>query len=455
MRIEVYEVICHFCENVFERNEQQGLPKEESIVYEDENIYVMPDICPLNVGHMLIITKRHYQGYASADKDSVESVNRFLDYYKRRIGYRNFTIFEHGAVVQYCAGASIDHAHIHLVPFELPMNAILDLHYTDFSRRSLDELAEFGEKRQPYIYYKLGNETKGYAYPVGMIASQYLRDVANQLMKRKPDYNWKAVYRQADAYVEFHKTLAWWRSLDYPIPFKWKKKLILEKFGLSGYREIVEETNRFRADEGQLVQMLLKKELENSEGKYFRLVLVPWEHQYKLTNYVVSNGQDLDGVEEFFRQHGGYREIWYFVGQKKSDERDFSGRIAYSWLGRNSMEFIEMVSGDNPREIEKYTLKNKSSDYLRLSKKDGEHVYHVEEIHVGLQRRSFGEWWDCFQLVEKELKRYRDKLRSFRNMVRQYGISSLSLDFKVSQGVFQMIDWDTSNDERILKNEDV
>ncbi len=36
-------MICHFCEDIFQKNRELGLPIEDSIIYEDNNIYVMPD----------------------------------------------------------------------------------------------------------------------------------------------------------------------------------------------------------------------------------------------------------------------------------------------------------------------------------------------------------------------------------------------------------------------------
>ena len=71
---------CHFCINIFKKNREQGLPEEDSLVYEDENIYVMPDISPLTVGHLLIVSKKHYQGYGNASLETLNSVNYFLEY---------------------------------------------------------------------------------------------------------------------------------------------------------------------------------------------------------------------------------------------------------------------------------------------------------------------------------------------------------------------------------------
>lgn len=448
-------MVCHFCEDIFMRNREQQLPEQDSIVYEDENIYVMPDISPLAVGHMLIIAKRHYRGYASADMETLHSVEKFLSYYKKKIGNRNYTIFEHGAVIPYTAGASIDHAHIHIVPFELQLGKALNMDFPNGELCQLRQLAAFSQTQQSYLYYKMGNEEFGHAYPVKNISSQYLRDVANHLMKKKVDYNWKQLYKQVDAYLDFYKTLAWWNSFKYPITFKWKKKLILEKYKLTDYRELLEETIRFPIQQYDTVIKLLKKELENNTGNYCRLVLVPVNHKYKLPNYIVETKEDLDGVPQFMKQQEGYNEIWYFSSRKVQREDGCSGRISYTWTAAGMKEIIEVVGSDNPRLLEKYTLQKKDIDYLRLVRQEGDLNYCMEEIQYGVTYKGINEWIACFKQLEKKLDQYKEKLKLFGNMVQKYSIRSFSLEFQMVDGEIIFIDWDTSDDDKILRFENV
>lgn len=445
---------CHFCENIFERNRELGLPEQESIVYEDENIFVMPDICPLSVGHMLIISRIHYQGFASAGQAVVQSVEKFLEYYRKKIGGRNFTVFEHGAVISYNAGASIDHAHIHIVPYELNMKQLLNQYFSNPLRYNLGELSNYSALKQPYLFYKNGNEEKGYIYPVNRIKSQFLRDIANQLMNRRMDYNWKNTYGQTEFYIEFHKTLAWWRSLSYPMTFKWKKKLLLENYGLAEYQRILNETNRFLYSEYNLVTKMLQKELKCKTGNYFRLVLVPLEHQYKLPNYIITCEKELEQFEETVKRSKSYQEIWYYRGDTKELLNTISGRIAYSWNGAETMEIIELVNGNNPRLIEKYTLENQNYDYMMAFRINNEKEYHIHSCSSGV-KYSEQEWNKCFNEIRIVLGNFRDKLQPFCNMIKSYGVYSLSLDFKWMNNTLSFIDWDTSNDMRILENEKV
>ena len=84
-----------------------------------------------------------------------------------------------------------------------------------------------------------------------------------------------------------------------------------------------------------------------------------------------------------------------------------------------------------------------------------ERIYKIEDIHVGAKYKDIGEWGNVFTYVQEAIKDYNTQLCFFKTMVKKYGVNSLSLEFKVINGGFQFIDWDTSNDERIVKNENV
>lgn len=445
-------MICHFCKNRFQKNRELGLPEASSVIYEDDHIYVMPDISPLAVGHMLVVSKKHFQGYGGADVETIRSLEIFLEYYRRKIGGRTYTLFEHGATVPYHAGASIDHAHMHIVPFEIDMKATLEREFGEGIRCGLGELGRFGEKKKAYLFFKSGNEIKGRAYPVGEIESQYLRKVANQLVRRKSDFNWKRTYRDTEAFIGFHKTLAWWKSLSFPINYKWKKKLILEKYQLSKYEDLIEQTVRLRIEEEQLLEEMIEKELILNEEKYCRIVLVPMEHRYKLPNYIVGGKRELEQLHEFLEGKGNYCEMWYHTHQRQFRQPIYSGRISYTLTEIDILEIVELVSGDNPRKIESYCQGDINTFYLRISREEKSGGYRIDSAQerTGNGGMSPGE---CQKRLEHELNKYREKLLRFVNMVKRYQIYSCSIDFNLSDAGITFIDWDTSDDECILEYE--
>lgn len=443
---------CPFCENVFRRNEELGLPKESSIIYEDDYIFVMPDICPLSVGHFLIISKKHAQGYANTDEATLGAVERFLAFYEERFDSRKYTIFEHGAVIPYHAGASIDHAHIHIVPYELHLGTKLNSLFQEHRQCKLSDLLTFGTANRPYLYYQIRNEKAGIAYTVGEVKSQILRDIANQCLNKKQVYDWKQAYRSGDAYIEFFKTLVWWKGLKAPLTFKWQKKLVLEKYDLASYFDILSETNRFQIDEDDLICKLLEKELEHKKRISCRLVLVPGKHQYKLPNYVVRTVEDLNGVPAFLQNKRQYQEIWYFTEDIQETAQIISGRLSYHCLCGNYTEYIELICSNTPRGIEVYSP-NSNTEYMRVSRRIGEAIYRIEAIQLGQTYTNESQWFQTFSLFKQKLSAYYTRLTNFRSAVWAYGVNSMSLDFKLSKNRLSFIDWDTSDDNKVLKIE--
>lgn len=442
---------CRFCDGIFALNKEQGVPEEKSIIYQDENIYVMPDISPLAVGHMLIVARQHYQGYASAGVEIWRSVRKFLTLYGQRIGSTQYTIFEHGAVIPYHAGASIDHAHIHILPFLLPLTDILEKDFGKGYPCGLEELSAFMNRHQPYLYYMLGTQQQGMAYPVGKIRSQYLREIVNQQLNHNPVYDWKQLYCQSNAYIDFYKTMIWWNGLCNPVPFKWKKKLVLAKYGLTDYHSLIEETVRVQCEEKGMIRNLLEKELQR--GQICRVVLVPMCHRYKIPNYVVENEDDLNGLEAFFDSYKGYKEIWYFRDALNSQTNCFCGRISYNWAGSGTQQIVEMVSGISPRQLEKYVPDSQEMDYLRFTRKVGSRFLLMDDVHLGINQYNVDGWLNCFKRLQQALNLQEENLQQFEYMVRRHEVRSFSLDFQVRGITLSFIDWDSSNDLKIVESE--
>ena len=343
--------MCKFCEDIFRLNRECKLPEKDSILYEDEYIYVLPDISPLVTGHILVISKEHFDSYANASAEVINSVTNFLDYYRTYIGYREFTIFEHGSVIHNEGGTSVEHAHIHIIPTKLNMQLVLNETIGAFENMSLEQLHKFSTINSSYLYFQFGTEQKGYAYKVGKIKSQFLRDVVNQILNKDSIYDWKTSYSSICSNSKFYKTLAWWNSLKYEPAFKWKKKLILEKYGFVSYLSLLEETNRYKKSHLNLVINLLEVELSClSPDNYIRLIVVPIKYQPKLKNYILKNISDLNAIKNDLNYNDEYEEIWYYKGTK-INKNIFSGRISFDIYNHDHTEIVEIISGDNPRKI--------------------------------------------------------------------------------------------------------
>ena len=121
-----YSNKCPFCkETRYINNKLVNLPAEEAILFENDDIYVRVDISPLCIGHILIITNKHYLNFFEIPKEMKEEVTKLKDNIKKV--YRNLyntdvLFFEHGSAKPGYAGASIDHAHLHCIPYKFEIN---------------------------------------------------------------------------------------------------------------------------------------------------------------------------------------------------------------------------------------------------------------------------------------------------------------------------------------------
>lgn len=446
--------MCKFCDDIFKLNRECKLPEKDSILYEDEYIYVLPDICPLVTGHILIISKEHFDSYANASAAVINAVNNFLNYYRTYIGYREFTIFEHGSVIHNEGGTSVEHAHIHVIPIKLNMQFVLNEVIGDSEKIYLKELHKFSITNSSYLYFQLGTEEKGYAYKVGKIKSQFLREVVNQMLKQDNLYDWKTGYSSIDSKCRFYKTLAWWSSLKHEPSFKWKKKLILEKYGFIDYFSLIEETNRYEKSHLSLVINLLEIELSClNNNDYIRLVFVPLKYQPKLTNYILKNVNDLNIVKEILNLNNEYEEIWYYKGTN-TYKSIFSGRISFDFYNHNPQEIIEIVGGDDPRKIESLDLYNSEINYLRASRQYAESIYHLDEIQI--TNAPNGKYLLDFLLVlQKKINACRKSIDVFGEILFKNNINSFSLEYKMHKDGILFIDWDSSNDVEFIDNENL
>jgi diadenosine tetraphosphate (Ap4A) HIT family hydrolase len=183
------------------------------MIYEDNNVFIVPDIAPLLVGHFLIVSKVHLNSFAAADDSIYTSLVKAKDYLKAKI-YKDSQVlfFEHGAVVNGRGGGTIDHAHMHAIP--VTSNVDMDKHIdsTVFFRTvkkqpsSRESLKYFVDDKQPYIYYEVNNES--WHYPVyNEIPRQFLRWMATLCLSIKHDWDWRARYKTQESKDLFMQTL--------------------------------------------------------------------------------------------------------------------------------------------------------------------------------------------------------------------------------------------------------
>ena len=197
---------CVFCrDNRFKNNFKVGFSLEESLIYEDAQIFITPDLAPLLRGHYLVVSQDHYHSFAEAPAEVHDSLRRAIDYLADKLNC-SISWFEHGAVFPGKGGASIDHAHLHILACDLDIQKAVEadgkyLECVPYSDETFCSLA----RRQPYLLIGgSSNDTK--LYYVDLLPSQYLRDIVMQLREHS-DYNWKHVFTSEESKNKYRETL--------------------------------------------------------------------------------------------------------------------------------------------------------------------------------------------------------------------------------------------------------
>ena len=110
---------CVFCDLV--KNGDNNSEKEKNIIlYEDELILITQATGSPVRGYLMIITKRHVNGFAELSRDELKHVERIIciikNFYKKYFNI-NSILLEHGSTENGRHPQSIVHAHLHLIPF--------------------------------------------------------------------------------------------------------------------------------------------------------------------------------------------------------------------------------------------------------------------------------------------------------------------------------------------------
>jgi histidine triad (HIT) family protein len=90
---------------------------EAEIVFEDENILAFLDIQPVNYGHTLVITKKHYDNFLTVPKDELDKLINATQFIagavKRGLKADGFNVISNNGNP---AGQSVYHFHFHIIP---------------------------------------------------------------------------------------------------------------------------------------------------------------------------------------------------------------------------------------------------------------------------------------------------------------------------------------------------
>ena len=246
-------------------------------------------------------------------------------------------------------------------------------------------------------------------------------------------------------------------NLGQEIPNKWKKHLVLVEFGLKKQEELEKEIHRYSTVQiKKLIEDIKGELIHKPDSGMYIVSFIPSQDYYKLPNFCISSEEDLEELkaridEDFFNR---FSEVWYCKKPIEKGNDVITGRISLDnreWL--NSIKHshsVEQVWNCSHREIESF---NKDSDviYLRASREGWGRHYNIDDLKVPSIEykdkviKGFGQ-------TVKNIEENKEKIESFQNYLNQIGIQELCLEYMLSRKGFSFIDWDTSNDRKVIDN---
>ncbi len=95
-------------------------------VYEDKIIKVILDINPTSNGHILIVTKKHFENISNIDLETMNHINviikKMYKHILEKLNPDGITIIQNNGL-----GQDIKHYHVHLIPKYKDKQEIIDI----------------------------------------------------------------------------------------------------------------------------------------------------------------------------------------------------------------------------------------------------------------------------------------------------------------------------------------
>ena len=227
---------CSFCPpSRFDVNKRARLPGASAALWGDEEFLVVPDVAPIERGHLLLVSTKHWFSMGAIPHSSYQFLDRHATRLERtmRLGFGKKAIFiEHGATRPHEAGSCIDHAHWHCLP---DAGTVMD----NLARMGMHAVSgpllrakEFHERDQPYFLVRQNGEH--WFFPGTGLPCQFLRLTASYSGSHA-NPRWQHVLNSRDNRERYADTLK------YALP---AADTILREIGPGSYQQEVlpEET---------------------------------------------------------------------------------------------------------------------------------------------------------------------------------------------------------------------
>lgn len=201
---------CELCREFTSRICPYLVPERNRILYENDKFVVLPSLGSFIEGYLLLFPKVHLPSIAQLDRRDLLELECLLNKVTKIITseYGKPLVFEHGSLSSANrAGASIDHAHLHVVPCNVDLLQVLDSKFKPEELNCWSDLILWRDR--PYLL------TQSQAGKILIcevrenLPSQFLRRHLATELNRSDLWNWR-IYIGLE---EISKTLARFESL--------------------------------------------------------------------------------------------------------------------------------------------------------------------------------------------------------------------------------------------------
>lgn len=228
------------------------------------------------------------------------------------------------------------------------------------------------------------------------------------------------------------------------VPKKYEKHKLLVLFGLKTQEELDEDLARYDVRDIQKLKSDILVDMKNNAIPSTYIVsIIPQNEFFKLPNKIIKSPEDLENLDESIEGNSNVVELWRF---KKENE----GVIGRFLITQSDLQIVEQVLSTNHRDIEFYN-DEKEIPMIRASREHWKTAYDFDKIN-GISEEDKEKKKAEFISAIIEIERNREKIELLREMCLKIGVAELALEYKVDSKGFKFIDWDTSNDKKVLAN---
>lgn len=182
---------CQLCDGIADSvNNGMNSRLENRLLYSTKSFIVAPCIGPIEPGHVLLISKAHFENLSCMEVDALFEIDQLFNLLWEKLPeyYSNCIIAEHGAYdFQQKSGACIIHTHLHVIPNSIDSISIFDkiLHYEEMN--SIVEL-----RKIDYPYILVASQEKIRVYNAENVPSQMIRKLVLAARGESDSWDWRS-----------------------------------------------------------------------------------------------------------------------------------------------------------------------------------------------------------------------------------------------------------------------